>query len=341
MPITEDSLEYEFYKDQIETPTIEEEKPIEAETPVVEEEKPVVAEVVEEKPIVAEVVTTPTPEADPTPKRKYVPIEDEKALYDTLARKYAYDSMKPEEKAFAFIARENPGLSDEDLMFIAASDYGIGVEKPDETEMTDEQLHALRKQDIARKRLLSQADTYFKEEAGRVELTGIDPLDSDEGYKTYQQAMTAQAEQQRTQQETYNNTIQQIESNSKQISEIKESVEIDIDEGKLTLDVSFKLDADKQKQLADYIKQYNPSEAEVAQFTDTPTGKFDWKGYIEAQATKVFAKQIMQAGIRQALATDRQKFVEETLKNSTLRNNDVSKVVTKDFDLVDVWPMGR
>jgi hypothetical protein len=79
----------------------------------------------------------------------------------------------------------------------------------------------------------------------------------------------------------------------------------------------------------------------MKQFTDTQTGKFDYKGYLASLAPTVFAKQLLAAGIRQALHQDRQKFVEGELKNSTLRNNDVSNIVApKKVELWEAWNFG-
>lgn len=273
--------------------------------------------------------------------KKYISADNEDELYQILAKKHAYKTMRPEEKAMAIIAKDNPGLDENELLFIAAEEYGIGVERPNENDLTDEQMKALKKQDIARKKLITGADAYFKEQAGQIQLQTEDPLDSDEGYKAYQTDIQQKITKQKEQEASLQNTIQQFETGAKSISEIKDPIELDIDEGKLTFDVKFKLDAAKQKELAEKAKQYIPTDEEVKRFTDPTTGKFDFKGYLEMLAPMVFSKEMRVAAIRQALATDRQKFVEETLKNSNLRNNDVSLVVTKDFDIVDQWPFGR
>lgn len=312
----------------------------------------VVEEVVPEPEIVAEVeIPEPEPVVVPEPvvetvvpeykAKKYIPVEDEKDLYDRLDKKYNHERMKPEDKALAFIKQQNPELDDNEILFIAASDYGIGVDRPEEKDLTDEQQFELKKQDISRKKLLASADTYFKEEAGKVELPGADPLELDPAYKAYQESATKQAETAKEQATQLQNTIKQIDKNVKEISSLKESIEIDIDDSKFAIDVNFSVDDKKQKQLADYVKQYIPSDAEIAAFTDTDTGKFDWKGYMSNQATKVFAKDMIKAAVRQALSQDRDAFREVHLKNSTLRNNDVSQTVTKDFDIVEVWPFGK
>ena len=332
MPIDENSVAYEFFnlgQEEVAEPEVEvvPEPVAEVETPEPEPE------------IVPEpVVETVVPEYK---SKKYIPVDDEKALYESLDKKYNHERMKPEEKALAFIKQQNPELDDNEILFIAANEYGIGVDKPDEADLTDAQVLELKKQDISRKKLLSQADNYFKEEAGKIELPGADPLELDPDYKSYKEETTKQTQARVAQEQQLQNTIKQIDKNVKEISDLKEAIEIDIDDSKFAIDVNFKLDDKKQKQLADYVKQYIPSDAEVAAFTDTDTGKFDWKGYMSTQATKVFAKDMIKAAVRQALSADRDAFRENHLKNSTLRNNDVSTQVTKDFDIVDVWPFGK
>ncbi len=269
--------------------------------------------------------------------KKYVPIENEKDLWEKLSKKYNHESLKPEDKALQFIKQQNPELNDDELLFVAASDYGIGVERPTESDLTEPQLLELKKQDIARKKLFTQADNFFKEQANGVVIDGEDPLDLDPQYKTYRE-QTTQAEQARKeQQQLYEQTLQQITSASKKISDLKIPVEIDIDDSKLAIDVNFKLDEKKQKELVSYAERYSPSKEEVAQFTDTSTGKFDFDGYLASLAKGVFSQDIIKAGIRQALAQDRERFIEKELKNSTLRNNDVSKTVDTKVDFNDTY----
>jgi len=268
--------------------------------------------------------------------KKYVSIDDEKSIYEMLDKKYRPDRMKPEEKALAFIAKENPGLEDDELMFIASSEYGIGVTKPDEAELTDEQVIALKKQDIARKQLFLKADNYFKDEASKIELNAVDPIEDNEEFKTYRQQQAEQAQRQAEQEQNLQNTIQQITKATNSISELSVPTEIDIDDRKFAVDVKFKVDADKQKQLIDYSKRYSPTDAEIAQFTDTE-GKFDFKSYQAELANRLFYKDIVKAALRQGLSQDREAFIEKELKNSTLRNNDVSETVDKPFDFVSYY----
>lgn len=330
--------EYNDYEKEIYNivDVVEEEAPVVVEIPPVVEDV-VVETAVVETPIVEEI--PPVIEETPAPykSKKFIEIVDEKELYETLNKKYRFESMKPEEKALAFIKQQNPGLEDDEILFLAASDYNIGVEKPDEKDMTDEQLVAWRKQEISRKQLLNKAEAHFAEEAGKVALPDYDPLDLDPDYKEYRTRSQEAIANEKERLSKIENINKQIETNSKAISEIKESIEIDLDDDKLVVPVTFKLNEEKQKQLSDFAKRYTPTEAEYNVFNDPETGKFDYKGYMESLAPIAFAKDIAKAGMRQALAQDRQKFVEGELKNSTLRNNEVSQTVDVTFDANDAY----
>lgn len=339
MPLSE--LEQEFYAPQAEqNPTPESEPVVTPENETVE--TPAVAEVVvetpaQETPVIPEPIVETLP---PYKSKKFVEVEDEKALYERLNQKYQYEKFTPEQKAMAYIAHKNPGVDDKDLLFIAATDYGIGIDPIPTEELTEDQQINLRKQEIARKRLVNDADEFFTQQASTVELPNYDPLDLDPDYKQYRTQAQAQQAELKQQEARIMEFSNEIETNAKNISEIKVPIEIDLDESKFAIDVSFKPDAAKQAELADYAKRYTPTDAEVSKFTEPSTGKFDFKGYMEHLATRVFAPQINTAALRQALATDRANFIEKELKNSSLRNNDVSRVVDREFDLVDAWKFG-
>lgn len=275
------------------------------------------------------------------PKKLWTP-EFETEINDLLSQKYQYKSFSADQKALAYIAAQNPELDEKELLFLAATDYGIGVDELPEAELTDAQVIELRKQGIQKKKLLSQADKYFQERANGIQLPELPSLeDLDPDYKVYKTEREQQVAKQNQQAQLYAQTVQHIETNAKTITDIKEPIEIDIDEGKFTLDVNFKLDEAKQKKLVDYAKQYSPSEDEVTKFTDTQTGKFDYAGYLKSLAPNVFAKEMVASGIKQALAKDRTNFIEKELKNSTLRNNDVSQAVEKKHEAWEAWPFGK
>ncbi len=282
-------------------------------------------------------IETPVVEPAPYKSKKFIEVEDEAALFAKLNAKYGHTAMKPEEKAIAYLREQNPELDEKEIAFLAESDYGIGLERPDIEELTTEQIAALNRQDIARKKLTSQADKHFASKAEQVALEDYDPLDLDPDYKEYRTSRQAEQAERTAREQHIADVTAQIETNAKTISEIAENFEIDLDESKLAFPVSFKLDANKQKQLEDFAKRYTPSQEEYDQFNDPKTGKFDYKGYLQHIAPVAFAKDIVKASIKQALAQDRQRFVEKELKNSTLRNNDVTDTQVRKVDPHDYY----
>lgn len=333
-------LDKAFFEIGDEEVIIEDKPIVEEEKPVIEDEKPVIEEkpiLVDEKPV-EEIVL----EDAPYKGKKFIEVTDEEALYKQLHGKHAYKAMSSEEKAIAFIKQQNPELSDEDLAFVAMSEYGIGAEKiTDEDKLTDEQVIALRKQDIARKKLVSQADNYFKTAAEAIALSETDPLELDPGYKTYREQAAAQKADAVKAQEHINDINTNFDKNAVKIPEIVENIEIDIDDRKLAVPVTFKMDAKKQEQLADFAKRYQPSKAEFDAFNDPETGKFDYKGYLESLIPMAFGKELSKAATRQALSQDRDEFISKELKNSSLKDNLKPKgTYERPTDIVDLYQFG-
>lgn len=308
-----------------ETPTAEPEVVAEAEAIP----EPIVAEEVTPEPVAE--VETPKPE-----KKKLWTPEKEEETYELLRRKHQYKSLNDEQKALAFIAAKNPTLNEEELMFLAATDYGIGAESVPEDELTTEQISGIKRQAIERKKLIAEADGFFKQQAQSVELAEPE-VDEDPEFTQYKEQRIVQAQQAEENEKTKATILQQIETNAKGITEIKDNLEIDIDDRKLPVELNFKVDEAKQKKLIEYATKYSPDKEEVAAFTEPTTGKFDYKGYLQSLAPRVFAKEMLASGIKQALAKDREQFIEKELKNSTLRNNDVSQTVERPVDANDAY----
>ncbi len=256
---------------------------------------------------------------------------EDKDVYELLKNKFGYENLTEEDKMITYLAEKNPHLNREDLLFKAAEEYGIGATYLSEEELrdlTDSQRKFLRTQEIERKGLLSQADKFFKDKSTNIEIPSLpNPLDTDEGYKEYKafQAEQVKLKEQEEAQKIENEkleqqTIQQVNTTAKEIEALTIELDIDLDQGKFDLKSEFKLDDKKQKQLADYALEYVPTQAEFKAHQDQD-GKLDMKGYMTTLAHKLFASQIQKAVTKQAIMKDREKFTEEQLKNSTLRNN--------------------
>jgi len=91
-------LEQEFYRDLLVEPTPEvavEEPTPEPETVVEPEPEPT--------PVAEPVVETVVPEYS---GKKYIPLENEKEVYETLSKKYRYENMNPKKKPLPLSQRK-------------------------------------------------------------------------------------------------------------------------------------------------------------------------------------------------------------------------------------------
>ncbi|MCW3111382.1 MAG: hypothetical protein JWQ09_5888 [Segetibacter sp.] len=338
---TYDPMVLEFYGKPEEKPEIEqsnEETEVKPDEVVIEEAKPTAEEVKET------VVVNKWEDSITDPHARWIADTlakegGEEEIYNAIKDKYTYKEYTPEQKVIAFLAAENPELDDNELLFLAAQDFGIGVETDEEAELTPEEKGILRAQGIARKKAVSQADKYFQERANAITLPTLpNPLDNDEGYKAYQASLAKQQEitaQQAEDQKNIDAVLLEMNTTAKTFEKIDIDLKLDLDGGEFAIKSDFKLDAKKQQQLADYALRYQPSENEVKAFTDT-NGKFDMKGYMAGLAKQCFSDQLIKAAVKQALSQDRERFVEGELYNNKLRNNDISESTDRPLEM---WEM--
>lgn len=254
---------------------------------------------------------------------------EDKDVYELLKGKYAYDNLSDEAKIMTYLAEKNPHLNSEDLAFKAAEEYGIGVTDIDDPELMDDATKkALRTQEIAKKGLLSEASQYFEDKVKSVEIPSMpNVLDLDEGYKEYVSYKAQQEQLQKEQeaqllldQQEEQKLVVKINDTAKQIEALPIELDIDLDQGKFDLKSEFKLDEAKQKLLADYAMEYTPTKAEYKAHQDQ-NGELDMKGYMTWLANKLFEPQIRKAIVKQSLAKDRENFINNELKVSTLNNS--------------------
>lgn len=331
-------------------PTTPEEVPV---TPVVPAEEPIVP-VTPHEPVIpidtANEPVTPVVPAEPakpwepefkSEKDRYVYDQivngNEEELFKTLNEKYGFKSMSDENKLMAYLSVQNPGLDEQDIAFMAAHEFGIGATDVDEEDLTDDQRVALRQQSILRKKTLNEANNYFTEKANKTELPSLPSVtETDAEYKAYKEAQVKQVEEQQIFEQNKKAIFADIDSTAPSITEVAQEVKVKIDEVELDYNINFKLDQNKQQQLAQYAKEYTPTQAEYQAYTDQ-SGKFDMKGYMQSLTDRLFHKEIVKAAIKQAIAQDRENFVEGTLKNSTLRNNDVSRETVTELNEYDAY----
>lgn len=317
-----------------------------AEETVVEEtgETPIVTEIEPESAqISAETETKPDVVAEITEVEKKIiqalefESEEGKYLYDKLSKgeledayealkqKFEHKSLSEEQKILNYLKVKNPYMDADDIAFTAASDYGVGVDAiEDDSFLTDEQKAELRKQGIRKKALLGEAQGYFDERATMAQLpTLANPLDTDQDYISYKQNIEASKQAEIESKQNLDRLYKEVDTVTSALNSIDLSENIALDGGELDFKSQFKLDDAKKKQLAEHVKDYTPTKAEIQ--ASTINGEFDMKGYIQIQAEKLFYKQIQKSVLKEALSKSREDFIEKELTNSTLKNNQTTQ----------------
>lgn len=248
---------------------------------------------------------------------------EQKEVWEMLNQKFAYETMPADQKVIEFIKAKNPDFTEEEAMFVAETEYGIGVEKP-----TAEELAEMEKEDKAKlmstsiklKSILREANTYFQEKSAAFELPVLpNPLETDEGYKTYLSTKEANEQQQIKDKVQIDKTIALIDTTATTIKKLVLNDEINLDEGKFEFKVDLEITPKKQATLAAFAKSYEPTKDEIQ--AHSKDGKLDMTSYMNYLAGMVFSKSIMKAAVKQALSIDRDKFLSKELLNNKMGNN--------------------
>lgn len=252
-----------------------------------------------------------------------------------LLKKNEYKSLSAEQKALAYLKEQNPYLDEDDLIFKAAQEYGIGAEALDEEDLkllTDKEKAELKAQEIKRKGLLHEADGYLKAQSDAIELPKIpNPIEADEEYKSYKEQIKLQAEQDAKFAEEQKEVFAVIDNTATKLEKIEIEPKITLDEREFSFRSEFKLDENKRKELAQFAKDYTPTQSELDTYYPQD-GKFNAEGYLSHLAERLFHKQIINAAVKEGIAQAREEFVEKDLKNSTLRNNSTMQQSNREVD---------
>jgi len=255
-----------------------------------------------------------------------------KSLEEAVIKKNQYKSLSAEQKALAFLKEKHPSLNDEDLIFEAAQEYGIGVTDIDLEDLSEEDKRAIKKQEIKRKELMYEADTYFKQQSDAIELPTIpNPIETDEDYKSYKEFVAQQKAQEVEIQKQQLEINTNIDTTSSKLEKIEIEPKITLDEREFSFKSEFKLDENKRKQLAEFAKVYTPTQEEIDEYFPQD-GKLNMDGYLSHLATIKFQKQIINSAVKEGIARAREEFVEKDLKNSTLRNNETTQQSNREVD---------
>lgn len=248
---------------------------------------------------------------------------EQKEVWELLNKKFAYESMPNEQKVIEFIMAKNPDFTQEEAMFVAEKEYGIGAENPTEEElavMDKEDKSKIMAASIKLKGVLREANTYFKENSDNFELPTLpNPLETDEGYKSYLATKEATEKQQTKDKEIVDKTIVLIDTTANSIKKLVLNDEINLDEGKFEFKVDLDITPKKQAQLAAFAKNYSPTQDEIA--AHSKDGKLDMTSYLNYLAEKAFSRSIIKAAVKQAVSMDREKFLTKDLINNKMGNN--------------------
>lgn len=248
---------------------------------------------------------------------------EQKEVWELLNKKFAYESMPNEQKVIEFIMAKNPDFTQEEAMFVAENEYGIGSDKPTEEElavMDKEDKSKLMAASIKLKGVLREANTYFKENSDNFELPTLpNPLETDEGYKSYVANKAETEKQQAKDKEIVDKTIVLIDATANSIKKLVLNDEINLDEGKFEFKVDLEITPKKQAQLAAFAKNYSPTQDEIA--AHSKDGKLDMTSYLNYLAEKAFSRSIIKAAVKQAVSMDREKFLTKDLINNKMGNN--------------------
>ena len=74
---------------------------------------------------------------------------EEEEVYKLLHEKYGHKNMTETGKLMAYLAIQNQGLDDDELSYIAAKEYGIGLQEPNDEDATDEEKDNFKQKAIA------------------------------------------------------------------------------------------------------------------------------------------------------------------------------------------------
>lgn len=335
----------------------------EAETPETTPEPEVTPEPVPE--VTPEPAPDPTPEPEATPETTSEPeIELEfsddlskdfynaigdgnyEQAYDILSGVMEYKRLKPEDLAFKYLKELNPDLTEEDIEFSLADEFGLGL-----SELTDEQKDLMSEKEIAdhEKRLKSQGIAYkkflreankhyaelskeFKLELPKTKVNIKQPeVIVDESYETFKQSQTEVAEAQKAWEQTVDNGFKAFNG------EITSSLEFEINDGKVAFESKFKLSDTEKQAVYDELLTRVASPYEKSLFV-SEDGQVNLSGYINYVAETMYAKKIRNSIAKEAASHALESFIEKEIKNSTVgtngQANPVNRGLTSDQELM-------
>lgn len=255
------------------------------------------------------------------------------------------DNMSSEELVKFKLKQEHPSWSDEDIKDELRDTYGLGLkEKQIPEDALDEEIEKINdyneriKERIRRGERLMKADVekskkLLKEEQSKLELPEIElDVELDASPEKVIEQYNQQLIEQNTKfiEEVWKPSITEAVS---KVGGFKQPLEIDVQNGdKVVSELNYKLTPEQKSTLTDYLSSYQSHPSDEQYIVNKETGEIDFQRFVSDKAMSLFAKDIIKASVKEAVAKVKEKLVKEEMINFQEEPRRVAKTGSnKDF----------
>lgn len=255
------------------------------------------------------------------------------------------DNMSSEELVKFKLKQEHPSWSEEDIKDELRDTYGLGLkEKQIPEDALDEEIEKINdyneriKERIRRGERLMKADVekskkLLKEEQSKLELPEIElDVELDASPEKVIEQYNQQLIEQNTKfiEEVWKPNITEAVS---KVGGFKQPLEIDVQNGdKVVSELNYKLTSEQKSTLTDYLSSYQSHPSDEQYIVNKETGEIDFQRFVSDKAMSLFAKDIIKASVKEAVAKVKEKLVKEEMINFQEEPRRVAKTGSnKDF----------
>ena len=255
------------------------------------------------------------------------------------------DNMSSEELVKFKLKQEHPSWSDEDIKDELRDTYGLGLkEKQIPEDALDEEIEKINdhneriKERIRRGERLMKADVekskkLLKEEQSKLELPEVElDVELDASPEKVIEQYNQQLIEQNTKflEEIWKPNITEAVS---KVGGFKQPLEIDVQNGdKVVSELNYKLTTEQKSTLTDYLSSYQSHPSDEQYVVNKETGEIDFQRFVSDKAMSLFAKDIIKASVKEAVAKVKEKLVKEEMINFQEEPRRVAKTGSnKDF----------
>lgn len=248
------------------------------------------------------------------------------------------DNMSSEELVKFKLKQEHPSWSDEDIKDELRDTYGLGLkEKQIPEDALDEEIEKINdyneriKERIRRGERLMKADVekskkLLKEEQSKLELPEVElDVELDASPEKVIEQYNQQLIEQNTKflEEIWKPSITEAVS---KVGGFKQPLEIDVQNGdKVVSELNYKLTSEQKSTLTDYLSSYQSHPSDEQYIVNKETGEIDFQRFVSDKAMSLFAKDIIKASVKEAVAKVKEKLVKEEMINFQEEPRRVSK----------------